>query len=360
MLKVLIINTVWFRVNGMSNIIMNYYKYMDKSEIKFDFVVNDEINEIYREQLDNNYFMLHNRKRKPFSYIKKLSEIIKKGNYDIVHIHGNSALMQIELEAVRKSGIDCKKIVHAHNTDCKYKLLNKILYKRFLKSYDYAVACSEAAGKWLYKEHEYTVMNNGIEEKRFAYNPELRDKLRSEHDVKNKFVLLHIGVFNQQKNHTFLIDVFNEVLKKAPDSVLRLVGRGILFEEIKIKVNQLGIEKNVVFVGETDKPEYEYQMADVFVFPSLFESFGLVTVEAQCSGLPCVISDEVPSAVKISGNSDFLPLDMSPEQWADVILKYKNFDDRKSCEASVIEHGYSIVKEAFRLTEFYKSIAAEK
>lgn len=357
MIKVLIINTVWFRINGMSNIIMNYYKYMDKSEISCDFVINDEINEMYMKQLNNNYFMLHNRKKKPFSYIKKLSGIIKKGNYDIVHIHGNSALMQIELEAIRKSGIDCKKIVHAHNTSCKHKLLNNLLYKKFLKSYDFACACSDEAGKWLFKDNKYIVMNNGVETSRFVYNAELRKELRNKNKCDDKFILLHVGVFNEQKNHTFLIDVFKAVLEKEPTAELRLVGRGIKFEEIKNKVKQLDIEKNVIFVGETTKPELEYLMADVFVFPSIFESFGLVAVEAQCCGLPCVVSDALPLSVKVNDEFDFLSLQKSPQQWADEILKYKDYNGRRSCEHRVTEQGYSIVKEANRLTEFYKSVS---
>lgn len=362
-MKVLIVNTVEFCINGMSNIIMNYYKYSDKRVVQFDFVINHSINDEYRKQIDesnSNIYILDKRNSMPFIYIKNLKKIIKNGNYDIIHIHGNSSLMTIELLAA-KSDKNLIKIVHAHNTNCTHKVLHKMLYSKFISNYDYALSCSEAAGQWLYKTNKYLVMNNGIEIDRFVYNSEIRKQVRKRNHNDDKFVLLHVGLFNEQKNHVFLIDIFKAVLKKEPNAELRLVGQGPKIDEIKEKVKSYGIENNVVFAGTTHTPEYEYMGADVFVFPSIFESFGLVTVESQCTGLPCVVSTEVPRSIAITENIDFVSLKSSPEIWADTILKYRNFSEiRISRVKEVIESHYSIKDEAHKLLDFYNTILADK
>lgn len=360
-MKVLIINTVRFHINGMSTIIMNYHKYIDDNRIQLDFVVNEYIDDIYRKQIEEKngkIFVLKNRNKLPFIYIKNLRGIIKNGNYDVIHIHGNSALMTTELIA---ANVDkkAKKLVHAHSTDCTHKIIHKLLYKKFMKSYDYALACSDAAGKWLYNTHEYTVINNGIAEHKFIFNQNLRNKLRSENNISDNFVLLHVGLFNKSKNHDFLIDVFYEVLKKESKAVLRLVGKGDLLNDIKEKTKKLGIENKVMFVGTTNNPETEYNMADALVFPSLHESFGLVTVEAQCTGLPCVLSENVPKDIKITDNVDFLSLNEPPSVWADTVLKYNVKSDRGSHDKEVVEHNYSIAFEAEKLADFYERICNE-
>ncbi len=356
--SVLIVNTVPFRINGMSNIIMNYYRFMDKSDLKFDFVVNSEINDIYKNQLDNNYFLLHNRKKKPFAYIKKLSEIIKKGNYDVVHIHGNSALMQIDLEAIKKSKSDCKVIVHSHNTTCSHMTLHKLLYKRFSKSYDYAIACSDKAGEWLFGNSEYMVLKNAVDTDRFSFNHEARSEFRKKLGISEKtFVAGHVGLFNEQKNHTFLIDIFYELQKKNPDSVLLLLGEGHLQEQIKDKIKQLKIEDKVIFTGNVSDTENYYSVMDAFVMPSLHEGLPLTLVEAQCSGLPCIISDTITKSVNLTKNIEFLSLDDTSVKWADEILKKVNLADRKSYDDEIAKHGYSIKHEAAKLTDFYRKIS---
>lgn len=358
-MKVLIINTVSFAINGMSTIITDMYKNMDKTMFKFDFAVKDFIDEKYKKEIEKNgdrYFVFERNYKQLYKYINKLSDLIKKEKYDIVHIHGNSALMLVELNAIKKSGMKCVKVVHAHNTQCTHQMCNKILHKKFIKSYDYALACSDAAGKWLYKDNSYTVINNGIEEKRFVYNENLREKERTKNALEDKFTLLHIGRFNSQKNHTFLIDIFSELIKTEPNAILRLVGDGQFVDDIKMKVNKLRLRDKVTFVGTTNNTEAEYNMADVFVLPSLYESFGIVNVEAQCSGLPCVISDTIPEAIKITDNVDFVSLNKSAKEWAKIILKYHDAQKRKSYDNEVRKYGFSIIENAQKLRKFYEKI----
>lgn len=361
-MKVLVINTVGFNINGMSSVIMNYYRYT-KDSVSYDFVVNNSIDESYQKELEQNgekIFILKNRNKKPISYILKLSKIIRAGNYDIVHIHGNSALMLIELLACDRSAVDPIKVVHGHNSDCTHRKMHQLLYRHFIKSYDHGIACSKAAGEFLYGEHEHIVLNNGIQEEQYRFDPMLRASEREKkHIPPDTKVLLHVGRFNDQKNHPFLIEIFREVRKRRPDTILRLVGTGMHFDAIRKKVTELGLDDSIRFVGETRHPEIEYNMADVFVMPSLYESFGLVTIEAQCCGLPCVLSDTIPEDIKITEHVEFLSLKRSAAEWADricSILDSVEPSKRKGDTESVVEHGYSIQHEAQRLVDFYRFI----
>ncbi|MDD6082299.1 MAG: glycosyltransferase [Oscillospiraceae bacterium] len=362
-MKILVINTVEFHINGISNMIMGLYKNINDNKINFDFIINNVIDNKYENVIkgkNDGVYILKNRNKNPFYYINKLSNIIKKNDYDIVHIHGNSALMSIELMAVKKSHTKAKVIVHAHNTDCTHRFLNKILYRYFIKNYDYAVACSKAAGEWLYKNNsKYTVLNNGIDENSFQYNPEIRNSNREKKCLADKFVITHIGRFNSQKNHEFLIDIFKVISERNKNAVLRLVGEGELKEKIITKVCENGLSDKVYFVGEIENPEIEYNIADVFVLPSLYESFGLVNVEAQCSGLPCVISDTVPKDIKIIENVVFLSLNESHEIWAETIMKYENIK-RENHSDEVVSKGFSIKTNANILLEMYKKINENK
>lgn len=357
-MKVLIVDTVPFRINGISNIILNYYRYT-KDQVDYDFVINDFIHPSYESELRADgcrLFRLENRNKSPFSYIRKLEKIIRDGNYDVVHIHGNSALMSIELLACERSKSKAKRIVHAHNTDCTHRTLHRLLYGWFIQHYDCAIACSKAAGEWLYGEHPHRVLNNGIRVERFVWNPILRKEMRKRLQLSERdLVLLHVGLFNEQKNHVFLIDVFREVVQRNPNAKLRLVGKGDTQVQIRRKVAQYGLESKVTFVGETLYPQEEYHAADVFVMPSLYESFGLVTVEAQCSGLPCVLSDRIPKEIAVTENVAFLPLEQPVEAWAEQILAFAECE-RSDHQADVVKKGYSIEREARALVEMYREI----
>ncbi len=358
-MRILIINTVPFNVNGMSTIIIDLFRFMDKTNKEIHFIANDTIEGKYARIISNGgsrTYLFDRRSRRPLAYIKRLAELIRDMQYDIVHIHGNSALMQIELEAVKRSGCDCKTIVHGHNTSCTHMFLHNLLHKRFMKSFDMAVACSKEAGHFLCRNNNFFLLNNGIEENRFLFDEKVRNEERSKNGNDDKFVLLHVGLFNQQKNHSFLIDVFSEVVKKDSNCQLRLVGEGEKLPEIKEKVKQLGLEDKVVFTGVTFTPEREYNGADVLVFPSLYESFGLVAVEAQCTGLPCIVSDKLPASVGLSEEFERLSLEDSPEKWAKHILFYKAKKTRHSLDDEVRKKGFSIRENAARLGKFYDKI----
>lgn len=362
MIKILEINTVAFHINGMSNVIMGLYENIHDENMRFDFVVKDRIDPSYADIIKQNgdRIFVVEREMKTFpKYINRLSKIIKKGNYDIIHIHGNSSTMSLELMAAKKSRTKAKLIVHAHTTSCDHPFLNKIFYPYLMHTAKYKIACSRAAGEWLYGKNRYMLLNNGIDEEKFRFSPETRQQHRKELGIDDKFVILHVGRYNPPKNHAFLIDIFEEISRREPDAVLRLLGDGFLLDDIKALVKKKHLENKVSFVAPTKTPEIEYNTADVFVLPSLFEGFGLVNVEAQCSGLPCVVSDTVPHDIAITDETDFIPLDAPLSVWADAVLKYKGHEhsDKRS---NVIKAGYSLVRNAKKLKKFYEKTTKQR
>lgn len=358
-MKILIINTVKFGLNGISSVIMNYYQNMDRRDMQFDFVANDFIDNQFRKIIESNgdrVILLQKRNHRPFRYITRLKKILFQTPYDIIHIHGNSAMMEIELSAIPPN-YPAVRIVHAHNTQCTHVILHKMLYQKFIRSHDYALACSDAAGKWLYGGEEYTVFNNAIDTARFRFDEDIRRETRENLELKDRYVLLHIGNFNKQKNHGFLLDVFECLLKRQPASTLVLVGGGALFETIREKAKEKNLSDRIIFVGETHDVSPYLAAADVFVLPSKYEGLGIVNIEAQCSGLKCVVSDAVPAAANVTGSMDFLSLDDSPEDWAAHILHYAGGYERNDHAEEIAAGGYDIGQNAKKLRDFYETCA---
>lgn len=361
-MKVLIICTVDFQMTGIPMVIINNYRYHDHSKIREDFVVTTPANEKLINELISTGAECHvipKRKKRPFYYIYRLHKIIKRGNYDIIHIHGNSALMEIELLATMFTNKPIK-MVHAHNTSCTYKKLHEILYPIFIKSYDYSLACSDTAGKWLYKNKEYRVFRNGINVKKFIFSEDIRLTLRSVYGIDKYMVILHVGCFNKQKNHMYLVEILKKIKEKIPLVKLLLVGEGYTKTEITRYVEQMGLADDVIFLGNSDKVNEYMMAADVFVLPSLFESLGIVNIEAQCSGLPCVVSDQVPVEACVSDYMHFLPLNNDFAMWAGKIIITAGRIRSPKDSKKVVDAMYNIEDSAVELEQFYKECLEDK
>jgi len=168
-------------------------------------------------------------------------------------------------------------------------IVNRVSYKR--------LACSKSAAEWLFgkkRVNDTQIIINGIDTERFTYNAEARDRVRKQYGIaENQFVIGHIGRFSEQKNHAFILDIFSEVLKQKPKTLLLLVGVGELMDQIKSIVQERGIEKSVLFAGKQSRTEDYYSSFDCFLMPSLYEGLPVVGVEAQCEGLDCFFSNQI-------------------------------------------------------------------
>ena len=342
---------------GVEAVIMNYYRNIDRSKVQFDFICDEDSTNIPYDEIKKlgGRVIICPPYQKIFGYEKFLIDLFKKNNYKIVHSNIN-ALSVFPLRAAKKAGVPIR-IAHSHSATNKKewkKNLMKQALRPFSKKYatDY-FACSELAGRWLFGDKTFeqgkvTIINNAIDLDKFKYDEKVRKEKRKELNINDDTLVVgHIGRFVAQKNHTFLIDIFSELHKKEKNSILLLIGQGPLMGEIKQKVDSLGISDSVKFLGQRDDVNELYNAMDLFLFPSLYEGLGMVLIEAQANGLPCIASIEVPKIADISNNVQFYDLNDSIDIWL------KNYDTNRFkfiCKNCI----YDIKKEAEKLEKYYK------
>lgn len=348
---------------GVEAVVMNYYRHIDRNKIQFDFICDDDSTNIPYEEIEKlgGKVILVPPYQKMFKYQKEMKKILKDGNYKIVHSHIN-ALSVFSLSAAKRAGVPVR-IAHSHSTtnkkEWKKNFIKQVL-RPFSKFYatDY-MCCSEFAGRWLFGNKEYDrgnvyLLNNAINLDKFKYNEKIRKQKRKELDIKeDTLVIGHIGRFVKQKNHRFLIDIFNVVHKQKENTILLLAGQGPLMEEMKEKVHTLGLDNSVKFLGQRSDVNELYQAMDIFVLPSLYEGLGMVLIEAQTSGLPCIASREVPETAKVTSDFEFISLSVPQEIWSETILNKLNDYIRKEHTNEVKNANYDIKVESKKLEKKY-------
>ena len=345
---------------GIETMLMNYYRNISKNEIQFDFIVNQNKKGDYAEEIYNmggRIFVSPGLSPlKWFKYQKFMNDLFKKHpEYKIIHGQ-NEAMSFPALYAAKKNNLPVR-IAHSHNTKTRFdfkwpvKFLYKALIKKVATKY---VACSNAAGKYFFNQ-DVMVINNAIDSKKFLYNKDLRNKMRNKLGVNDKFVLGHVGRFEIQKNHEFLIEIFKEYVKINQDAILLLIGNGKLQETIKSKVNDYNLNEKVIFTGNIANVNEYYQAMDMFLLPSFHEGLPVVGVEAQASGLTCLFSNKITKEVNISNNCVFLDIN-NPLIWVKEIEKQKN-NKRKNMQKVLIQKNYDIDAATEVLTNFYKNLS---
>ena len=341
---------------GLETMIMNYYRNIDRSKVQFDFLTHRKERWDYDDEIEKLGGKIYRLPRlNPFSpsYLKALDGFFKEHKeYKIVHCH-QDCLSGIPLKYAKKNGVPFT-IAHSHNAnqDKNLKYLVKLIAKKNIGKYsNHLFACGKEAGEWMFKTSDFEILNNAIDTKRYIYNEEKSLEMKEKLGVTDKFVIGHVGRFRLQKNHSFIIDIFKEVCKKEPNSTLLLVGDGPLEEEIKKKVDDLGLLDKVKFLGARDDVNDLMQAMDVFMLPSLYEGFGIVLIEAQASGLKCVISDSIPTDAIITKKVKRLSLDDDISIWAKEILSNKS--ERKEGTKDIEKSKYDITSNAKWLENFY-------
>lgn len=351
---------------GVEAVTINYYRNIDKNKVQLDFICDEDSTNIPYEEIERmgGKVIIIPSYSKPFKYHKALKRVLKEGNYKIIHSNINT-LSVFSLFAAKCAGVPVR-IAHSHSTTNK-KEKKKNLMKQVLRPFSKVFAtdymcCSELAGRWLFGNKEYDkgnvyLLNNAIDLDKFKYNESLRKKKRKELGIKDDTLVIgHIGRFVAQKNHDFLIDIFNEIHKKNNNSILLLAGQGPLMEDIKNKVKELNLDDNVKFLGQRNDANELYQAFDVFLLPSLYEGLPVVGVEAQAAGLLCYLSDDMTKETKVLDITKFMSLNNTPEEWANNILddvkKYKRIDTSKEMTAK----NFNIKEEAKKLEEYYLNL----
>ncbi len=360
MRKVLVIITTGFETcGGLASVMLNYYRVMDKTDLQIDFASVNELDADLKDELiqcNSQYYNLGSRKSNIFLYVKNLCKVLKDNNYHVIHVNGNSSTMLIELLIALKYKIK-KRIAHVHTTKSDYPLIHNILKPIFKKSYTDAIAVSDLAGKWLFDEH-FQVLNNAIDVQHYSYNELVRSQFRKRYQLENKLVIGNVGKLTDSKNHIFLLNVFKRIKERITNSVLLIVGGGSLEESLRLEAKKLEIEESVIFLGMQNDTSESLQAMDVFVFPSKFEGLGMALIEAQASGLPCVVSNRVPKEANVTENVIYLELENNMEKWIENICTI-DIDGRKfraeKAEKVIATNGYDIKHEANKLKDIYEN-----
>nr|WP_274619257.1 glycosyltransferase family 1 protein [Bifidobacterium amazonense] len=368
-MRVLNVTTV-LRAAGIESFIMNMYRHMDRDQVQYDFMVMRNEKEYY----DNEICKLGGRKYTisvPFNntLIRIIIEsfmlyfFLRKNKYRIVHIHATTSLRAFYLLAAKMAGVPVR-IYHSHSAYVSGKSSVKLRIYQWCRSHitrwatDY-FACSTAAAEWVFDSHiisqkKYELMPNGIDVDKFRFNQLSRNEIRQELNINDDFVVAHTGRFLDQKNHSFLIDVFSEIHVQNPNSRLLLLGTGELVKSIQQKVDRLGLSDRVIFLGVRSDVDKILSSADCYVMPSLYEGLPVAAVEAECSGLPCFLSDNITKEVALTSKTYFLPLNLGAKQWAQYVYQHSS-DSLRHDESEVIaEHGYDVKEVASKLQSFYQ------
>ena len=331
------------RAGGIDRYLLNFLETVHE-QTKVDLLTN-EIDPDLEKQLkkyNTQLFAIANLKH-PLSQYRQVRMILREGGYDAVYLNISTAIDCIAAIASKHEKIPVR-ILHSHSSgnDCESALKRNVfnfihrICRCFL--YRYATqyyACSVRAGGWMFPEKivhsdRFEVIFNAVDREKYRYDEAVRKAVREEMGLDGRFVVGHAGNFCYQKNHFFLIDVFEEIHKKSPDAVLLLAGDGVRFEAVKEKVREKGLETSVRMPGRCSDVGKLYQAMDVFVLPSNFEGLPIAGIEAQSAGLPCFMSSRITEESRITENCRFLPLEVGAKEWAQEILNAKG--ERKAAE----------------------------
>lgn len=349
---------------GAETMLMNLYRQLDRAKVQFDFMVHTPEEGAYEAEIRELGGKIYRVPRyaglNHFAYQTAWRLFLASHpEHRLVHGHLCGAA-SIYLGVANRFGRIT--VAHSHSTASRGSWLEQFA-KRVLQwplryRADYLLACSDAAGRWLFgaealKERRYLVLKNAIDVERYAFDAARRSQMRERLELQHKFVLGHVGSFTQPKNHRFLLEVFREVRQAGEDAMLLLVGDGELRPQVEKQLADLRLSRQVILTGVVPNVQDYLQAMDVFVFPSLFEGVPLTLLEAQASGLPCVISRAVNRESDVTGLLDFIPLEQSPALWAGRILRHHAGSSRRERRKEIAAAGYDVKENARWLESFY-------
>lgn len=319
---------------GAETLVMNLYRVLDRKKIQFDFVIHTNDHCDFEDEIDNLGGKVYRVPRyngiNHLSYVRAWDSVFE-GNFDrwkVVHAHIVSTA-SIYLQIARRHGI--KTIVHSHSTSSGYGIssVGKSFLQRFLsKSADYYLACSEESAKWLFgnqilSKKNFKIINNAIDTNKFTFDENIRVDYRRMLGLSKEYTIGHVGSMFKPKNHMYLLDIFNEIVKNDANVKLVLVGEGSLKNEIIDKIKRYNLSNKVLLLGRREDVSELLNVLDVFVFPSIFEGFPVTLIEAQVSGLKCFVSKNITKTTNVSGNVEFISVKENPCVWAQKIIDYR-------------------------------------
>jgi len=338
---------------GAETFLMKLYRNLDKKKYQMDFVVAVQEKGYYDDEIiamGGKIFHITPKSQGFFKNFSSIVRLVRNEKYKYVLRTSQHSLSALELFAAQLGGAKVR-IFRSSNSNTttgsgKELILHKICGFMPRVFANVKIAPSTEAAEFMYgknciKRKKAFLVHNAIDLNAYKYNPEKVDKICREFNFENKFVVGHVGRFNQQKNHKFLLEIFKKIKEKNTNAVLMLVGAGELKNEIYNKIEEMGILDSVIFTGvRSDVPDL-LSVMDVLVFPSLYEGMPNVIIEAQSIGLPCVISDTITKEADITGVVKYLSLNDDPKIWADIAIESVE-SEKRNTKDDFIKNKYDI------------------
>lgn len=356
-------------LGGAESRIMDLYRQMNRDEIQFDFLVHSrdphgrspEFYEDEIRQLGGQIYVLPKfRVYNYFVYQKAVKDFFRRHHeFRVVQGHMTSTA-GIYLPIAKRSGVPVT-VAHSRNAGVvkgPKGAATRFFRRNLVQKADQCFACSALAGVDVFgskamEQGKVKIIHNAIDAGRFTYDPRKRAMIRESLGLKGELVLGHVGRFDHQKNHPYLITVFDSLCKRRQDAALLLLGEGPHMEEIKEKCRRLGIGEKVRFLGNQKRPEDYYQAMDIFLLPSFYEGLPGVLVEAQAAGLQCFVSDAVTREAKITDLVTYLSIGQPAEVWADQIQAAACYE-REDTYQTVKNAGFDVKTQANGYRLFYQ------
>lgn len=359
-MKILMVCTVPLRSNGIAACILNYSRAVNSPDCAIHILAPEGVPQQTCEMLAREGVRLHQlpfRKEDLPGYLTGLYKLLRREKYDIIHVHGSSCIMALELAVAALARIPVR-IAHSHNTDCLHRRAHMLMKPLFRLCVNARFACGQAAGQWLFGSKPFHIIPNGIHMDKFLYDPERRSQFRRELGIgEDKRVFGHVGLFIYEKNHAFLV-ALAKAMKAAENWQLLLVGSGPYLEEIRRSVEAAGLTDKVIFTGRVYGASGYMQAMDAFLLPSHYEGLPFVLIEAQASGLPCLVSENVSREADVTKTLQFLPID-SVAPWLSAIAALDTGSRKARSLASakaLTQAGYDLTENAKELRRLYASL----
>lgn len=351
--------------NGLESRIMDIYRNIDRDKVQFDFLLHRPDDGHYGEEAKslgaNLYHMVSITPKHFFRYLRDLDRFFKEHKeIDIVHAHLNTLSTWVLLMA-KKNGIKTR-IAHSRNSamEHNFRALPKGFSKLFINNYcTERFACSRMAGEWLFGKKEvdkptFHVIRNAFQVDKFIWNEDVRLKLRKELGLSDdELAFVDVSRFSDQKNHIYLLQIFEEILKIHPKSKLFLVGGGENQLKIENFISQNNLNDSVILLGSRADVCDIYQASDLFLFPTKYEGFGTVVIEAQMTNLPIIAGDTIPHETKLCDCVKFMSIKENPIVWAKEAVKMAKDTKRKNNISLLQESGYDITEQYHWMENFY-------
>lgn len=340
MIKIAVFIDRWMS-GGIESYLVSSYENMNLSDVSISIITTQKFTSLYDERL--NYLgikikeLIPETKDSEFTRIlnstKPFREELTLNHYDVLHLNIYNGFSLIYSKIAKDCGV-ARIIAHSHSSNIgqvrlrrlKYVLHNygKFRYTHYISDY---WACSDLAGQWLFRKklmNKVVYIKNGVDTKRFNYSSDKRLLFREKYGLnKNGLILGSLGRLTSEKNQLFLIDIAKDLRSEGINFTLLIAGEGKLKEKIEHKIKSYSLQENIKLIGIIDDTPSFYSGIDMFLLPSLFEGNPIVGLEAQCSGVVCLFSDQITRQAKLNDSSVFLSLE-STKEWVDMIKRYQN------------------------------------